>query len=309
MATKRSGIADWIKRALQDEPPRSKSLIITVFGDSIVPHASGIWLSELIQILKPFSVDERLVRTSTFRLAEEGWLESQREGRRSRYSLTPSGMNRVEHAYHRIYAPPPTTWDGTWTVVILSKTGNLVANRAELRRELEWEGFGILAPGIAVHPCADAATLTEVLERLHLSESVMVLEARNLDSVASFPAKALATECWNLDELTRLYQSFLDRFGTVPPLLSKGADPQTSFIVQTLLIHSFRRIVLHDPRLPAALLPESWPGHAAFNLCREIYLRTFQQVNCYLANHLAAGSGKPLTPTKDFYHRLGGLLR
>jgi phenylacetic acid degradation operon negative regulatory protein len=122
---------------LKDEPPRSKSLIVTIFGDSIVPQASEIWLSELIELLKPFSVNERLVRTSAFRLAEEGWLESQREGRRSRYSLTPSGKQRVEHAYHRIYDPPSQHWKGTWTIVILSKTGNQIANRAELRRELE----------------------------------------------------------------------------------------------------------------------------------------------------------------------------
>jgi phenylacetic acid degradation operon negative regulatory protein len=309
MPPKQSGIADWIKRALKDEPPRSKSLIVTIFGDSIVPQASGIWLSELIELLKPFSVNERLVRTSAFRLAEEGWLESQREGRRSRYSLTPSGKQRVEHAYHRIYDPPPQHWKGMWTIVILSKTGNQVANRAELRRELEWEGFGILAPGIAVHPCADPATLNEVLERLHLTGSVMVLQARDLDTVPSLSASALGAECWNLDELASLYKRFLTRFRTALPLLGQGTNSQTSFIVQTLLIHSFRRVVLHDPRLPAALLPEAWPGHVAYDLCREIYLRTFEQANHYLAENLDEGSGGPLTPTKEFYNRLGGLAR
>jgi phenylacetic acid degradation operon negative regulatory protein len=125
-------------------------------------------------------------------LAEEGWLESQREGRRSRYSLTESGMHRVQHAYLRIYGPPPKHWDGVWTVVILSKSGHLAANRAELRRELEWEGFGSLAPGIAIHPCADAAKLTEVLNRLRLTQTVTVLQARDLDSISSRPASSLA---------------------------------------------------------------------------------------------------------------------
>ena len=69
--------------------------MVTLFGDSIAPRSSGLWLGELIQLLRPFHMNERLVRTSTFRLAEEGWLEPQRQGRRSRYSLTTSGVQRI----------------------------------------------------------------------------------------------------------------------------------------------------------------------------------------------------------------------
>jgi phenylacetic acid degradation operon negative regulatory protein len=38
-----------------------------------------------------------------------------------------------------------------------------------------------------------------------------------------------------------------------------------------LLIHHYRRVVLRDPLLPAALLPKDWPGRAARRLCGEIY--------------------------------------
>ena len=37
------------------------------------------------------------------------------------------------------------------------------------------------------------------------------------------------------------------------------------------MIHYYRRVVLHDPLLPDALLPVDWPGRAARRLCREIY--------------------------------------
>jgi phenylacetic acid degradation operon negative regulatory protein len=33
--------------------------------------------------------------------------------------------------------------------------------------------------------------------------------------------------------------------------------------VRTLLIHAYRRVLLRDPLLPAALLPLDWPGAAA----------------------------------------------
>jgi phenylacetic acid degradation operon negative regulatory protein len=44
-----------------------------------------------------------------------------------------------------------------------------------------------------------------------------------------------------------------------------------AFIARILLIHYYRRVVLRDPLLPAALLPADWPGRAARSLCGEIY--------------------------------------
>jgi phenylacetic acid degradation operon negative regulatory protein len=304
MAMKRSGIQSWIHRFLRSDPPRSKSLMVTLFGDSIAPRSGGLWLSELIELLRPFHMNERLVRTSTFRLAEEGWLTSERQGRRSRYLLTDSGTKRIENARLRIYDPPPRQWAGLWTVVVLSRTGNHVADRAELRRELEWEGFGTLAPGIAVHPCADRMALVSVLDRLRLRENAMVLEARDLKAIAGLPANALMAECWNLDALATLYAGFLARFQPVLPMV-QGVDEQTAFVLQTLLIHAYRRVVLHAPRFPAELLPVGWPGHAAYDLCRDLYLRVYDQTNRFVARHLDDGS-RPIA-SKGYWQRFGGL--
>ncbi len=309
MASKGNTIGGWITRALKQEPPRSKSLIITIFGDSIAPCLSGVWLSELIALLEPFSVNERLVRTSGFRLAEEGWLESKREGRRSRYSLTSAGLHRVEHAYHRIYDPPPKQWDGNWTLAILNKAGNPVTGRLELRRELGWEGFGLLAPGVFLHPSADLEALNEVLHRLHLARSVVVLQAQDSESVSCCPVGRLVADCWNLDLVAGHYRKFLQRFQPALPMLSGDFDPQTAFVVQTLLIHSFRRVVLHDPRLPAALLPSGWPGHTAYDLCREIYLLTYRQAQTYLLAQLHEAVKPYLSPNAEFCRRFGGLDR
>jgi phenylacetic acid degradation operon negative regulatory protein len=307
MAKKQTSIGDWIKRSLREDPPRSKSLIVTIFGDSLLPYVPGVWLSELTELLRPFHVNAQLARTSGFRLAEEGWLESHREGRRSRYSLTNAGRQRVEHAYSRIYDPPPKEWDGQWTLVFLSKAVNPLAERAELRRELEWEGFGMLSTGIFIHPQADLDVLNEVLNRLGLAHSVVVLQAQYSDAISSRAAPSLAAECWNLKLVEDNYARFLQRFLPVLPLIQNGMSPQTAFTVQTLLIHSFRRVVLHDPRLPATLLPANWPGHAAYDLCRNIYRQTFKETLSHLAEHIEKGKNKSFEPAAEFGKRLGGL--
>ena len=55
-------------------PLRGGSLIITVFGDAILPRGGSIWLGSLIKLVQPLGLSERLVRTSVFRLAQDGWL-------------------------------------------------------------------------------------------------------------------------------------------------------------------------------------------------------------------------------------------
>ena len=74
---------------------RAGSLITTVFGDAIAPRGGTVWLGSLIRALAEFGVSERLVRTSVFRLAKDGWLQSQQLGRRSYYSLTDTGRERI----------------------------------------------------------------------------------------------------------------------------------------------------------------------------------------------------------------------
>src|SRR3954464_2566771 len=114
---------DWIARFLANDPPRSKSLVVTIFGDAIVPHGGTIWLGSLIELLAPFGVNDRLLRTSVFRLAQEGWLGAQRDGRRSAYAILPQVLPRFERAYRRIYAPLGVHWDGRWTVLLGASSG------------------------------------------------------------------------------------------------------------------------------------------------------------------------------------------
>lgn len=306
MTARNRPIDDWIARYLVEEQPKSKSLIISVFGDSIAPRTDGVWLGELIDLMAPFGVNERLVRTSSFRLIDEGWLESVRDGRRSRYTLTPQGRRRFAHAYRRIYTPPPRDWNGQWTFVVMTRAGAATPERAELRRELEWEGFGMLAPGVFAHPSIEEHLLAEILDQLGLRERAVVLGARDLPGLQARPVSALTGEYWDLGAVGAEYRRFLQRFETVPDLLPAGDSTAaaTRFAVQTLLIHSFRRVSLHDPRLPEALLPADWPGHAAYALARRIYRHTFLGTQAYVSATLSDLTSPPV-PDPDALQRFG----
>src|SRR5437868_8577921 len=107
-------VARWIRRTLADDPPRARSLIVTVWGDALASHGGSVWLAGLIPLLAPFGINERLTRTSVFRLARDGWLSAETHGRQSRYRLTDAGRARFAAAYRRIYAPPIEDWSGEW---------------------------------------------------------------------------------------------------------------------------------------------------------------------------------------------------
>ena len=102
--------AELIARFRRQRPLRGGSLIVTIFGDSILPRGGAVTLGSLIALAAPFGLNERLVRTATARLAKEGWLEGHRAGKRSEYHLSHDGRERFAEATRRIYSGSDTAW-------------------------------------------------------------------------------------------------------------------------------------------------------------------------------------------------------
>jgi len=297
---------DWIARFLAEEPPRSKSLVMTIFGDAIVPHGGLAWLGSLIELLAPFGVNDRLLRTSVFRLAQEGWLVSQRDGRRSNYTITLDAAQRFARAFRRVYAAPGVHWQGSWTFVL--GTGTLsAAERAALRKELLWQGYSMVAQGIAGHPAGDVEALDDLLGRLAMRGKVYVVQAAQLPGVQGKPLADLVAEGWDLREVAAGYERFSARFAPLLPLLADGVTPEGAFIVRTLLIHAYRRVQLHDPQLPAELLPAPWPGAAAYALARELYLLTHAAAEAHVLAALRREQPDAAEAEPAFFERFGGL--
>ena len=82
---KHKAIDKWIAGFLKQQPPRAKSIVMTVFGDAIAPRGGTVWLGSLIALMDALKINDRLVRTSVFRLTEESWLHANRSGRRRQY--------------------------------------------------------------------------------------------------------------------------------------------------------------------------------------------------------------------------------
>lgn len=254
------------------------SLIISVFGDAVLPRGGRIWLGSLIRMLEPLELNERLIRTSVFRLAKEEWLRTETIGRRADYVLTPSGRRRFEEASRHIYAAQAPLWDRRWRLILV--VGELDPKiREQVRRALFWQGFGALGDCF-VHPGAELSRVLDALIAEGLAPALsglLPLFAADSRSALSASDSDLVRRAWDLGVLAEAYEEFV---ATYQPILDElrrdhllDVGEQDAFLLRTLLIHDYRRLLLRDPELPEVLLPAEWPGQQARLLCKELYKR------------------------------------
>lgn len=305
--TKLRCIEDLVAEFKSQRPIRGGSLIITIYGDAISPRGGTVWLGSLIKLLEPLGLNQRLVRTSIFRLTKEGWLTSNQVGRRSYYSLTDTGRRRFESAFRRIYAQLYPEWDGQWDMVITTQLDNEL--RKVVKKELEWLGFGNIAPGVMAHPMAEMAEVSSTLQELCVNNEVIHMKSQLIGSETSAPLKELVHECWNLQKLAEDYQQFLERFRPIYRELeaAETPDPEQCFQLRTLMIHHYRRVLLRDPQLPEKLLPAEWAGTSARILARNIYRKVQASAEQYLSETQETADGPLPEAAPRFYKRFGGL--
>jgi len=293
-----------VGRFRRQRPLRAGSLIVTIFGDAIAPRGGRILLGSLIHLAEPFGVTERLARTSVARLAQDGWLQGRRDGRRSEYRLSAGGRLRFADATRRIYAPNPAAWSGSWTLVLLPQAP--AALRERLRRQLQWLGFGQLAPGLLAHPSLSCAAAGEQLGHVPGAGRALVLRASHGDAAVN---QSIVETGWNFGVIAGQYRRFTRRFGPLKAALADAGriEARTAFVVRTLLVHEFRKIHLRDPLLPASLLPSGWIGLEAYELCRELYARVFPAAECHLSVVGQRRGGALPPPDTGVLRRFGGL--
>lgn len=300
----RPSVDTWIARQLRQSSLRAKSLVMTVFGDAIAPRGGSVWLGSLIALLAPLGVSERLVRTSVYRLVEEGWLEASRSGRRSQYRLSPLGEKRFLRAHQRVYANSSPRWDGQWLLVSLQGTAT-AAQKSALKKELLWEGFAALATGLFACPGDKREALADMLIRTRMNGKVIVLSATDAGLVGARPLEEITPDAWPLKDAAKTYKKFITRFEELRHLMAPPARPDSAsaFTLRTLLIHEYRRALLGDPQLPASLLGDDWPGREAQALCRTLYLALEKDADRHITQTLAQEQDEVPPVAPSFTHR------
>lgn len=240
--------------------PAARSLLLTVLGEYVLPRSGSVWQETLVAALRSVGYSEQAARQALSRSIRDGWLISERHGRRTRLSLSTASRRLLRTGAERIYTfGQPRHWDGRWLVVILRVPERRRAVRHQLRSRLAWAGLGSLGSGVWLTPHVDREP-----------ELAAALNDEPAAEATSFVAQfgeigdptQLVAAAWDLGRVREQYSAFIDDFSRV-----RASSPEACFRQQTLLVHAWRKFPFLDPDLPAALLPPRWPrerAHALF---------------------------------------------
>jgi phenylacetic acid degradation operon negative regulatory protein len=242
--------------------PAARSVLLTILGEYVLPLSDGVWQETLIGALGSLDYKIHAARRALARSVSEGWLRTERHGRRSRVKLSDETAEILRSGAERIYGfGQPWEWDSHWLLVALRVPEERREVRHQVRTRLAWAGFGSLGGGLWISPHVERED--EVAELAGDGSVADVLSFR-AEIGAAGRAKKVVEEAWDLKALDAAYRAFIDQFARLRP---KG--PEAVFGAQTHLVHQWRKFPFLDPDLPESLLPTGWPRRRALEVFRE----------------------------------------
>lgn len=239
--------------------PAARSALLTVLGEYVLPAAGSAWQETLIRALAALDYKPQAARQAVARSIADGWLRTERHGRRSRVHLTPSTAAMLSFGAERIYSfGRPWDWDGQWLLVVLRVPEDRRDVRHQIRTQLAWAGFGSLGGGVYISPHVEREA-----EIRALAEDNSVAELQSFHARAGHVGglEDVVASAWQLDTVAQTYHDFIARFQRLRP-----KTPEAVFEAQTRLVHAWRKFPFLDPDLPESMLPRGWPRSRAHEL-------------------------------------------
>jgi phenylacetic acid degradation operon negative regulatory protein len=267
------GMQEWIAAQLAEETLCASQLVMGIFVDALGEAGKPVWLADLMALLAPFGVRERALRTTVYRLVEQGWLVAARSGRRSAYAIAPTAFGIAESERALLRTASPTSWNGEWSLV-MPWDGKLAAGEvASLRCWLLAQGYRAIQPGVFGKPGGDAAALERRCALLGLSDKLAILPCPKLRGIGVRALRERVAHLWELDAQAACYARLCADLQALGELLAQpvcAPDPLQCFVLATLVRVALRRARRGDPQLPKALMPQDWPGDLACSLATRL---------------------------------------
>jgi phenylacetic acid degradation operon negative regulatory protein len=241
-----------------------RHLIVTVYGLYARPDGGWLSVAALIRLLAELGVDEAAVRSAISRLKRRRILESRRQDGSAGYQLSASALAILHEGDARIFRRRRATLADGWLLAVFSVPEAERHRRHVLRSELTRLGFGMVAPGVWIVPAYPQDATAETLRRLGLDSYADLFHA---DHLAFGDPAGRVRRWWNLDELQRRYEAFIQaheptlrRWERSPEERSPEVGERKAFADYVRALTDWRRLPYLDPGLPAELLPPGWVG-------------------------------------------------
>jgi len=271
-------VPNLIEKLQESKPLKVWSLIITFFGDAVEPRGGIVSAGTLQSVMEVMGVGSGAVRTACSRLATDGWIERQKQGRNSFYRLSDKRHRAFINSSQQIYAIPPavansqTTSDVSEPLEARAGTNftllmqNPLHTHSDFWQALRDKGICINANSI-LFDSEDAYFKHALHTRAEIKDMLILSNAS-----ASIPDWVKRSVC--PDSSAQHYYRLMQRFQPIASALP--TDPLSSLAVRCLLIHEWRRVLLRYTTLPAELVPADWPHTDCHRFVANLYQQLFE---------------------------------
>ncbi|MFE7385797.1 PaaX family transcriptional regulator C-terminal domain-containing protein [Streptomyces zhihengii] len=261
-----------------------RSLIVTLYGAYGRTRPGPFAVAELIRLLGALGVDAPSVRSSVSRLKRRGLLVPGRTADGAAgYALSDDARQLLDDGDRRIFAGAPAELSDGWVLVVFSVPESERAKRHLLRSRLVRLGFGSAAPGVWIAPARLFDETRHTLRRLRLDPYADLFRGEHLGFTAT--AEAVG-RWWDLAAIAKQHEEFLDRHEPVLRAWERREDTPAQDAYRDYLpaLDSWRRLPYADPGLPAALLPQGWPGGRSADVFTRLHARLRDPGEAFVGN-------------------------
>lgn len=231
----------------------ARSALFDLYGDHLRDRGGHAPIAAVVKLLSALDIAAPAVRTAVSRMVRQGWLEPVRLPAGPGYALTPKAVRRLDEAARRIYRDAPRPWDGRWHLLVVPRLKDR-ARRVRLRAGLGYLGYAPLGDGVWISP-----RVAPELDALLDAEKVA---AERFHSTYEGDQCGLVAGAWDLVTLGAAYERWL-AWARETVQDSRDLSDERAFALRSTLVHEWRKFLFLDPGLPAAVLPDNWPGTVA----------------------------------------------
>lgn len=216
------------------QSPRLWSFVVTIFGDLAQHEDARISGSLMGALVARIGAKPEALRVALHRLRKEGWLVSHKMGRSSDYALSDWGRAQSARASEVIYRTRQTVKEA-WLVL---------HDPADKARESDATAHALTnAASVSLTPPKDDTALTL---RLQPDDDIPVwVQAKLCDD--------------DLVAASRELEQRLEQVLAHKRLIAQ-MSPLDRMVLRVLVVHSWRRLILKAPSMPAFLFPQTWRG-------------------------------------------------
>jgi phenylacetic acid degradation operon negative regulatory protein len=264
-----------------------RSLLMTFFGAFLRRLGGWIAVADLVALMGDLDLDEQAVRSAVSRLKRRGVIDSERRAGAAGYRLTPHGLAILEAGDGRIFGRDDDDGrGGDWLLVVFSIPEERRALRHKLRTRLQWLGLGTVSAGVWIAPAHAGPEVQRTIAGLDLDGHVDLFRGDHLgegETVAAW---------WDLDAIAAEYRAYVRAWESAAAngRRRSGTDAFAAYVRQ---LDAWRRIPFHDPGLPAAVLPDDWPGAHAWEVFRALDRRLSRAALRHVEARVGRQGGHP----------------